>query len=159
MSEMEGMPDCAICAHPAGSHDDEFGNCEHLPNPYGLNQRDGCDCPGYCEQVPIDDFTAAVVAVKILRHLGLANDGVYHARPSQLRELTYCVKSMSADGCPFEDSDVAAIVDGEEREVGSTYGQLLGFWALSRVLNDVFDNPDSSGPGNEDGLNVAQLSM
>jgi hypothetical protein len=49
MSEFEDMPDCINCGHPASSHDDEFGDCTELPNPYGLRQWDGCDCPGYEE--------------------------------------------------------------------------------------------------------------
>src|SRR6185437_14700361 len=49
-SEMDGMPDCRHCSHPARSHDDEFGNCFHLPNRFGHeHQFDGCDCPGYEE--------------------------------------------------------------------------------------------------------------
>ena len=42
-------PPCLRCTHPADSHDEEFGNCMHLRNPYGMNQVDGCDCPGYEE--------------------------------------------------------------------------------------------------------------
>lgn len=52
MGVLEAVPvdclsDCARCHHPADAHDDEFGNCMALPNPYGMNQRDGCDCAGY----------------------------------------------------------------------------------------------------------------
>lgn len=42
----DGEP-CAVCGHACLSHDDEFGNCMALPNPYGMRQRDGCDCSGY----------------------------------------------------------------------------------------------------------------
>jgi len=54
MSEFEGFPPCKHCHHPADSHDEEFGNCEHLQNQYGMNQWDGCECPGYEETELID---------------------------------------------------------------------------------------------------------
>jgi hypothetical protein len=44
--DADGEP-CARCGHACLDHDDEFGNCTAIPNPYGMNQRDGCDCEGY----------------------------------------------------------------------------------------------------------------
>lgn len=48
MNELFGLPLCK-CGHEAEKHDDEFGNCMALPNPYGMPQSDGCDCEGYEE--------------------------------------------------------------------------------------------------------------
>lgn len=42
----DGEP-CARCGHACLDHDDEFGDCQALRNPYGLPQMDGCECEGY----------------------------------------------------------------------------------------------------------------
>jgi|GEM_PF-6746554 len=154
MSEFEGMPDCALCGHPAESHDDEFGDCQHLPEAAS----DGCDCPGYVECVPMNSFSIVVTAVQLLRYMGMLNDCVYHARPHQLRAITLAVARMNADGCSFDAEEIARLAgEGEESEALADYGQFIGFSELERLLDEIFEQPDDFGASDEDGLCRAQV--
>jgi hypothetical protein len=114
----------------------------------------GAQCGGFSL------FDAAVVAVEILRGMGTSNDTVYHARPQQMKAMCESIVAMHRAGCVFSEEQIALMFEGEESEahvVLCGYGGARGWMVLHQVLNEVFEQPDESGPGEESGLCRAQL--
>lgn len=103
---------------------------------------------------------AAFVAVEILRGMGCSNDTVFHASSSQLQAMCESIIFMHGAGCAFTDEQILMLFEGEEDEATSMFEKFNegnGWSTLNRLLNEIFEQPDDAGAGEEEGLCRAQL--
>jgi hypothetical protein len=102
---------------------------------------------------------AAIIAVKILRGMGTSNDTVYHAKPQQMKVICASILAMHRAGCRFSEEQISMMFEGEESEARAELGKFggtYGWVTLNRVLNEIFEQPDDAGAGEEEGLCRAQ---